>query len=148
MPATPTPNFNHSERGLMNCGISGKAERNHSCTDKNGVEILCARLLMRDIRIPDFRRRYRSLMPACAILLPGAFVLYGYLGTGWWMWGYFPVLLVTFFTFAWRGSSVRCPCCHRLVYEQEHYDIGKPMVFLCRQCDVRLITDVPSPIPG
>jgi hypothetical protein len=103
---------------------------------------------MRDTPIPNFRRRFRALVPATSLLLIGAFVLYGFLDQRWWMAGYLPVLVIVCITAAWRQTSVRCPHCDRLVYEQEHTDVGKTVVFLCRPCDARLVTDVPFPVPG
>ena len=103
---------------------------------------------MRDVHVPNFRRRLRALVPACVVLLIGGFVLYGFFGRGWWMLAFFPVLVIVFVAAAWRQASVRCPHCGRFVYEQEHHEEGRPMVFLCRRCDTRLITDVPFPVPG
>jgi hypothetical protein len=103
---------------------------------------------MRESHIPTFRRRYFSLVPAGVVLLIGAWLLYGYLGWGWWMFLLLPAVAVVFVTGAWRQSSVRCPHCHRLVYEQEECDVGRPIVFLCRQCDARLTTDIPRDAGG
>lgn len=97
---------------------------------------------MRETHVPQYRRRYMGLVPTCIVSLIGAFVLYGFLGGGLWLFLLFPYLVVLFVIAAWRQASVRCPHCGRLVYEQEHGDEGRPRVFVCRRCDTRLITDI------
>lgn len=101
---------------------------------------------MNTTHIPEFRHRFRSLVPLSVVLLVGSFVLYGFLGSGWWMFIVLPLLAAVAVTAAWRQASVRCPHCHKLVYEQEHHEIDRAMVFLCRRCEVRLTTDVPHPV--
>ncbi len=99
---------------------------------------------MRETHNPNFRRRYYRMVPLGLCLLVGGFVLYGFLGSGWWMYLYFPVLAAVGIYAAWTQSSVRCPHCGRLVNEQEHHDPDRQMVFICRSCDARISTDVIS----
>ena len=100
---------------------------------------------MRDFFVPEYRKRFWSLIPVGTLLVISGFVLYGWLGKGLWMALYFPALAVVALMAVRRQTSVRCPSCGRIVAEKEHHEGGRPIVFLCRLCDSRLVTDVPHP---
>lgn len=104
--------------------------------------------MVREAHVANFRRRYRWLVGVALVLMIDAFLLYGVLGAGWWLGAIMASLVAVGIVAAWRQESVGCPNCRRCIYRQEHFEVGRPKVFVCERCEARVTTDDPVEYGG